>query len=63
MKFRLSGKLDESKQSLLKNTAMLYLLQFSSFFFSFITVPYLTRVLGPANYAKIGVATNLMIYF
>lgn len=47
----------------LKNTAMLYILRFSTYLFSFITVPYQTRVLGPVNFAKIGVAGALMVYF
>ncbi|WP_195267588.1 oligosaccharide flippase family protein [Eubacterium sp. 1001713B170207_170306_E7] len=48
---------------LIKNTIMLYVLQFSNYFFSFITVPYQTRVLGPEFYGKIGLATALMVYF
>ena len=42
---------------------MLYILQFSTYFFSFITVPYQTRVLGPVFYGKLGFATALMVYF
>lgn len=48
---------------LLKNTVMLYLLQFSSYFFSLITVPYQTRILGPAVYGVIGFAGAVMVYF
>lgn len=44
------------KAGLAKNTFMLYLLTFSSYFFGLVTVPYLTRVLGPGVYGKIGVA-------
>ena len=47
----------------LKNTAALYILQFSSYFFSFLTVPYLTRVLDVEIYGMLGVATALMVYF
>ena len=32
-------------------------------FFSFITVPYQTRVMGNEIYGKIGIATALMMYF
>lgn len=46
-----------AKSGLAKNTLMLYLLTFSSYFFGLITVPYLTRVLGPEVYGEIGVAT------
>ena len=56
-----------SKAGLAKNTAMLYLLTFSSYFFGLITVPYLTRVLGPETYGEIGVATAfatfMQLYF
>ncbi|MBV1681864.1 oligosaccharide flippase family protein [Eubacterium callanderi] len=48
---------------LIKNTLMLYVLQFSNYIFSFITVPYQTRILGPSFYGKIGLATALMVYF
>lgn len=48
---------------LLKNTMMLYLLQFSTYFFSFIVVPYETRVLGPVIYGLVGAATAAMVYF
>lgn len=55
--------LSKGKKNLFKNTAMLYLLQFSSYFFSLITVPYQTRVLGPVFYGKLGFATAVMVYF
>lgn len=48
---------------LLKNTMMLYVLQFSTYFFSFIVVPYETRVLGPVIYGLVGAATAAMVYF
>ena len=52
-----------SRGSFLKNTAALYILQFSSYFFSFLTVPYLTRVLDVEIYGMLGVASTLMVYF
>ena len=55
--------LGTNKGILLKNTIMLYILQFSTYLFSFITVPYQTRILGPVFYGKIGVATAIMVYF
>ncbi len=61
MKHRLS--LSEKKGVLLKNTVMLYILQFSNYFLSLIVVPYETRVLSPANYGKLGVAAAIMVYF
>lgn len=55
--------MNNRKKILLKNTFMLYLLRFSTYFFSFITVPYQTRVMGKTIYGKIGLATALMMYF
>jgi len=49
--------------SLLENTLMLYILQFTNMFAGLITVPYQTRVLGKAVYGKLGVATSMMMYF
>lgn len=53
----------ENKKVLMKNTVMLYILQFSAYFFSFITTPYQTRVMGPEIYGKIGYAAAMMVYF
>lgn len=47
---------------LFKNTAMLYILTFSNYFFSFITVPYQTRILGPEVYGKLGFAMSFAMY-
>lgn len=58
-KLSISGK----KGVLLKNTIMLYILQFSNYFLSLIVVPYETRVLSPTNYGKLGVAAAIMVYF
>lgn len=55
--------MNNKKRVLLKNTMMLYLLRFSTYFFSFITVPYQTRIMGTEIYGKIGLATALMMYF
>lgn len=56
-------KIQSKNKVLFKNTIMLYVLQFSSYFFSFITVPYQTRVLGPEIYGVLGVAIAVMAYF
>lgn len=53
----------KDKKTLLKNTIMLYVLRFSTYFFALITVPYQTRVLGLEIYGKLGLATALMVYF
>lgn len=50
------------KRRLLKNTLMLYILTFSGYLFSFITVPYQTRVLGPEVYGKLGFAQACSVY-
>ena len=51
------------KRVLLKNTIMLYILTFSSYFFNLITVPYQTRVLGPEIYGNLGFALAFATYF
>lgn len=56
-------RLSAKKGVLLKNTVMLYILQFSTYILSFIVVPYETRVLGPEAYGLLGVATAFMVYF
>ncbi len=56
-------KIDSNKKTLFKNTVMLYVLQFSTYFLSFATLPYQTRVLGPAMYGVVGVAVATMAYF
>lgn len=55
--------MDNKNKALISNTVMLYILQFSSYFFSLITVPYQTRVLGPEIYGVLGVAAAVMLYF
>ncbi len=55
--------LQSKKGVLLKNTIMLYIMQFSTYLLSFIVVPYETRVLGPTYFGKLGVATAIMVYF
>jgi PST family polysaccharide transporter len=44
------------------NTVFLYILSFSNQLIGLLTVPYLTRVLGPTVYGKLGVALSLMVY-
>lgn len=53
----------DQKKRLLVNTVMLYLIQFSNYFFNFIIIPYQTRIMGVEYYGKIGFATALMVYF
>lgn len=49
--------------TLLKNTVMLYLLQFSGTLLSLLVIPYETRVLGPDAFGALGVVTAIMVYF
>lgn len=51
------------KNKLFENTIMLYMLTFSNYFFSFISVPYQTRILGAEIYGKLGFAVAFMSYF
>ncbi|MFM1580598.1 oligosaccharide flippase family protein [Helcococcus bovis] len=51
------------KKLLFKNTLMMYIMRFSTYFFGFISVPYQTRILGPDMYGKIALAMALMVYF
>ena len=55
-------KIKAQDKVLFSNTIFLYILTFSSQFFSFLTVPYLTRVLGPSIYGKVGIAVAYMAY-
>ena len=50
------------EKRLFSNTVFLYLLTFSTQLFSFITVPYLRRVLGPTVFGKVGIAQAYMSY-
>lgn len=49
--------------TLLKNTLMLQILQFSTYILALVAVPYETRVLGPEVYGVLGAATAIMVYF
>ncbi len=55
--------INQERKILYKNTLMLYILRFSTYFFGFITVPYQTRVLGSDIYGKVGEGMALMLYF
>ncbi|MBQ3506357.1 MAG: oligosaccharide flippase family protein [Clostridia bacterium] len=52
-----------NRKRLLKNTAFLYILTFSSYLLSLILVPYETRVLGVEYFGLIGLAAAIMAYF
>jgi PST family polysaccharide transporter len=53
----------EDKKRLLGNFASLSVLQGANYILPFITVPYLTRVLGPSRYGLIGFAAAFVNYF
>lgn len=56
-------RLNKNRRALLKNTVMLYILQFSTYLLDLITVPVETRVLSKENFGLIGVAAGIMLYF
>lgn len=58
-RFSLRGKYG----TLLQNTVMLAVLQFSTYILALVAVPYETRVLGPEFYGILGAATAVMVYF
>ena len=49
--------------TLLKNTVMLYILQFSTYLLALLVTPYETRVLDPDMYGYLQAATSIIIYF
>ncbi len=57
------SKLEKKYKALLNNTIGLYVIRFSTYFFALITIPYQTRIMGPEIFAKIGVASAIMVYF
>ncbi|PKH20164.1 hypothetical protein CIG19_18605 [Enterobacterales bacterium CwR94] len=50
------------KKTLRSNIISLFILQGSNYIISFITFPYLVRVLGPEHYGQIGLATTIIQY-
>lgn len=52
-----------SKKSIKKNFVMNVILTLSTVIFPFITFPYVSRVLGPDGYGRVGFATDLIAYF
>lgn len=63
MTFKWCSAISLERRIVYRNTLMLYILRFSSYLFSFITIPYQTRILGPELYGKVGMAVALMVYF
>ena len=47
----------------ISNTILLYILKFSNYFFSFITIPLQTRILGPQMYANLTFFLAISVYF
>lgn len=50
-------------EKLIKNFASLFILQGLNYILPLITIPYLTRVLGPTNYGKTIFATSIITFF
>ena len=56
-------RIKKTEGRLALNTVMLFALTLSNYLFNFITIPYQTRVLGPAIYGNLGFALSIMTYF
>ncbi len=54
--------MDKSKNALMKNTVMLYILTFSTYLFGFIAVPYETRILGADVFGIVSFAQAFAVY-
>lgn len=54
--------MDKSRKRLFSNTVYLYIMQLATQILNLVTIPYLTRVLGPTVYGKIGLAVGYMTY-
>ena len=54
--------ISEHNKKLLSNTGFMYLMMISVQVLNLITIPYLTRTLGPAIYGRIGLAQGYMAY-
>ena len=54
--------MEKNKNTLMKNTVMLYILTFSNYFFGLITVPYQTRILSPEIYGIVSFAQAFSVY-
>lgn len=54
---------NRQRGSLIENTVMLYILQFSNMFLGLVTVPYQTRILGRELFGQLGIAQSVMMYF
>ena len=50
----IDGKLNGSSKRLALNTIYLYIMTISTYVLNLLTIPYLTRVLGPTIYGEIG---------
>ena len=55
--------IDKSVKLVIKNSIYIYILNFFSTIIPIITIPYITRVLGPEGYGKFSLAFNIITYF
>lgn len=56
-------RLTEKKRILVKNTAMMYILTFSTYLMQFLVVPYETRILHTEKYGLLNLVKAVMVYF
>lgn len=54
--------LNGSNKRLARKTIYLYIMTISTYVWNLLTIPYLTRVLGPITYGEIGLAVGYMSY-
>jgi PST family polysaccharide transporter len=50
-------------KKLLENTVMLYLMNFTGYFFSLLTIPYQARILSQTYFGGLALAIGVMLYF
>lgn len=63
VKYSVGGSVPKIEKKALKNGAWLYLLQIFNTVIPLVTLPYITRILGPEQYGLFAIALNLQGYY
>ncbi len=53
----------KEKKTLIKNLSSLFVIQIANYVFPLVSVPYVTRVIGVANYGLVNYAAAIVLYF
>ncbi len=53
----------KEKKTLIKNLSSLFVIQIANYIFPLISIPYVVRVIGPANYGLVSYAAAIVLYF